>query len=195
MEQLEAKAKRIIENQRKSFTPMMPSWEALHCIGAYWRKKREEVRSRHFQMAEELMKGAVATWRNPERFPLASLNACKSLLLNYSAADCKPYYTVCDHIFLIPRLQEEYKVMHSLDVSLNHRRPPRHPLDTANGLMALQQVRQQLEVARCLIDRLSARERLKRHIVRVSMKIFQQQLLAADPPDAKAGPPSPSDPT
>eukprot|EP00669_Euglena_mutabilis_P005477 TRINITY_DN16943_c0_g1_i1.p1 TRINITY_DN16943_c0_g1~~TRINITY_DN16943_c0_g1_i1.p1 ORF type:complete len:247 (+),score=49.05 TRINITY_DN16943_c0_g1_i1:119-859(+) len=33
VEQLEAKAKRIIENQRKSFTPMVPSWEALHCIG------------------------------------------------------------------------------------------------------------------------------------------------------------------
>ena len=51
------------------------------------------------------MKGDMATWRNPELFPLASLNNYKSLLLNYSTADCRPYYTVCDHIFLIPRLQ------------------------------------------------------------------------------------------
>ena len=67
--------------------------------------------------------------------------------------------------------------MHNLNVSLTHRRPPRYQMDTANGLAALSQVRQQLETARNLMDRLMARERCKNKVSRVAVALFQRELL------------------
>lgn len=150
--------------------------DVLVLVGAYWSKKRAAVRARHEETVRQLMQAGPATYRTPELFPLASLNAHKSLLLNYTP-DCRPYYTVCDHLFLIPRLQEEYKTFHNLNISLSHRRLSRIQLDTADGLHTLTVVRQHMEMARLLLDRMLVREKLKRQLAKMEAQLFEKELL------------------
>eukprot|EP01006_Ploeotia_vitrea_P046228 TRINITY_DN67006_c14_g2_i1.p1 TRINITY_DN67006_c14_g2~~TRINITY_DN67006_c14_g2_i1.p1 ORF type:complete len:414 (+),score=41.16 TRINITY_DN67006_c14_g2_i1:178-1242(+) len=159
--------------------------DAFKAIVAHWKQKRAKNFERHHKQAQDMtntMQGRsrLADWNNPKLFPLRALRETCGLLVSWNSGFV---YTVCDHLFLIPRLQNEYKLCRNIK-TCNFGRPRRAIRSRSMGdkesataaVELLQGVRKEMEQARILLHCVISRERFKLTDMQLLQQIFTQRL-------------------